>query len=93
MKTLKFENLIDTNTGKTVEIEVADDFDENAGSYARAGKRGGEFGARFHKIAEQQRKEELKNQIRLRMVKNLNEVGELGKAAGEKLFKEFGNHD
>ena len=39
MKTIKFENLIDNNTGKTLGIEETADFDENSGSIAEAGER------------------------------------------------------
>jgi len=67
MKTLRFENLIDTNTGKTVEIEVPDDMEHNEAATQRATA----FGCR------------------VREVKDFNEVAELGRAAGEKLFKAF----
>ena len=68
MKTLRFENLIDSNTGKTVEIEVPDDMEHNEAAIQRA--------TAFA--------------CRVREVKDFNEVGELGREAGEKLFKAFG---
>ncbi len=54
MKTIRFENLVEGNPknknyGKTIELEVPDDFDEQACEEAR--QRGGEFGARFARIA------------------------------------------
>lgn len=88
MKTIKYENLIDVNTGKTVEIEVPDDFDENNPASTLAGDRGREFGARFTLIAHHNRKEKIKTH--LREVANLKEVGDLGREAGEKLAKAFG---
>ena len=82
MKTLKFENLIDTNTGKTLEIEVEDDFDENDPLYVAAGERGKEFAERINAV-----------QKHLREVDSLEEVGDLGRESGRKLnemFKEYG---
>jgi len=54
MKTIRFENLKEGNPknknfGKTVELTVPDDFDEQA--YEEARQRGAEFGARFARIA------------------------------------------
>ena len=69
MKTLRFENLIDTNTGKTVEIEVPDDIEHNEAASQRATEFAG----------------------RIRQVEDFNEVAELGRSAGEKLFKAFNN--
>jgi len=90
MKTIKFKNLIDSNTGKTVEIEVPDDFNENDPTNTLAGERGAEFGARITLVVQHQRKEEIKSQ--LRQVNSLKEVGELGSEAGTKLRKMFEAH-
>ncbi len=53
MKTIRFDNLVEGNPknknfGKTVELEVPDDFDEEA--YEEARRCGGEFGARIATI-------------------------------------------
>ena len=93
MKTIRFENLIDTNTGKTVEIEVPDDFDENNPSFAAAGKRGAEFGDRSNKVVKHQRKEELKAKLHsLREVHSLEEVGQLGSDSAKRLLEMFESH-
>lgn len=81
MKTLRFENLIDSNTGKTVEIEVPDDFDENDPMYVAAGERGKAFAERIKAVQEH-----------LREVESLEEVGELGSESGRKLSEMFKNH-
>jgi len=57
MKTLRFKNLIDSNTGKTVEIEVPDDFDENNPTFKAAGERGKAFGERINKVVAGQLRE------------------------------------
>lgn len=90
MKTIKFKNLIDVNTGKTVEIEVPDDFDENDPTNTLAGERGAEFGARIARVVQHQRKEEIK--LQLRQVNSLKEVGDLGRDAGRNLRKMFEAH-
>jgi len=90
MKTIKFKNLIDSNTGKTVEIEVPDDFDENNPAATLAGERGAEFGARIAHVVQHQRKEEIK--LHLKQVSSLKEVGDLGRDAGTKLRKMFESH-
>ena len=82
MKTLRFENLIDSNTGKTVEIEVPDDFDENNALFTEAGERAIAFAKRIKAV-----------QNNLREVESLEEVGDLGRESGRKLnemFKEYG---
>ena len=82
MKTLKFKNLIDSNTGKTLEIEVPDDFDENDPLYVAAGERGKAFAERIKAV-----------QNHLREVESLEEVGDLGRESGRKLnemFKKYG---
>ncbi len=53
MKTIRFENLVEGNPksknyGKTIELEVPDDFDEEA--YEEARRIGAEFGARIATI-------------------------------------------
>ena len=48
MSTMKFENLIDVNTGKTVEIDIPDDFEINE----LPGKRAKEFASRINKATE-----------------------------------------
>ena len=74
MKTLRFENLIDTNTGETLEIEVEDDFDENDPMYVAAGELGKAFAERINAV-----------QKRLRELDSLKEVGKLGIESGKKL--------
>lgn len=49
MKIIKFNNLVDSKTKKTVEIEVPDDFDEYSDDIARATLRGRIFGKRFRR--------------------------------------------
>ena len=78
MKTLRFENLIEASTGKTLEIEVPDDFDESDPLYVAAGERGKEFAERINAV-----------QKRLREVDSLKEVGHLGSESGRKLFEMF----
>ncbi len=90
MKTIKFKNLVDSKTGKTVEIEVPDDFDENNPESTLAGKRGAEFGARIARVVQHQRKEEIK--LHLRQVNSLKEVGDLGRESATKLRKMFEVH-
>lgn len=77
MTTIKFKNLIDVNTGKTVEIEVPDDYvvDELPGKRAR------EFAERINKVTNH-----------LREVESLDEVGKLGSEAGRKLHELFKNY-
>ena len=85
MKTLRFENLIDSNTGETLEIEVPDDFDENNPLYVAAGERGKAFAERIQAV-----------QKHLREVDSLKEVGDLGRESGRKLnemFKKYGFGD
>lgn len=81
MKKLRFENLIDSNTGKTVEIEVPDDFDENEPSFVAAGEAGKAFAERINKVT-----------AHLREVESLEEVGRLGAESAQKLAKMFGDH-
>ena len=50
MKKLRFENLIDSKTGKTVEIDVPDDFDENDPTFVAAGEAGKAFAERINKV-------------------------------------------
>lgn len=87
MKTLRFENLVEGNPksknyGKTVEIEVPDDFDENNPSYEKARKRGAAFGKRVNDVT-----------AHLREVESLDEVGQLGSDSAKRLhemFKQYG---
>lgn len=44
MRTIKFNNLVGTNTGNAVEIEVPDNFDENNTSFTKARDCGAAFG-------------------------------------------------
>lgn len=81
MKTLRFENLIDTSTGKTVEIEMPDDFDENDPMSMAAGARGKAFAERINKVTSH-----------LREVESLEEVGRLGGESGQKLAEMFSNY-
>jgi len=93
MKTLRFENLIDSITGETVEIEVPDDFDENNPSAVAVGKRGAAFGKRINDVVKHQRKEELKAKMHsLREVHNMEEVGKLGSDSAKRLLEMFKNH-
>lgn len=81
MKTIKFKNLIDTNTGKTVEVEVPDDFDENDPSFKKAGERGAAFGKRVAAVTNH-----------LREVESLEEVGQLGSDSAKRLHEMFVAH-
>lgn len=83
MKTLRFENLIDSNTGKTVEIEVPDDFDETDPMYVAAGERGRAFAERISAVVDDHD---------LRQVHSLIEIGEIGSESAQKLLKMFKNH-
>lgn len=81
MKTIKFNNLVEARTGKTLEIEVPDDFDENNPVYVAAGERGKAFAKRIQAV-----------QNHLREVESLDEVGRLGSESGKKLFELFNQH-
>lgn len=81
MKQLRFENLIDSNTGKTLEIEVPDDFDENDPQFVAAGELGKAFADRVNKVT-----------AHLREVESLEEVGRLGGESARKLAEMFGDH-
>ena len=50
MKTIKYKNLIDSKTGKKLEIEVPDDFDLYSDSAAYASLRGRMMGKRFRRV-------------------------------------------
>lgn len=87
MKTLRFENLIDTTTGKTLEVEVPDDFDENNPMSVAIKNRATAFADRVTKVT-----------THLREVESLEEIGRLGGESAQKLAKMFSdygfvNHD
>lgn len=87
MNTIKFDNLVEANPesknfGKTVEIEVPDDFDENNPSFKKARDRGAAFGKRVNAVTNH-----------LHEVESLEEVGQLGSDSAKRLhemFKQYG---